>query len=83
MIKKAGVRQELLLSCWWMVIVEASAEAKAEIAADFTELIFANENTLRTFVEANSKSAEGRNMLQRLADAIRRFIANLKKPRCR
>ena len=56
-----------------------AAEAKAEIAADFTELIFANENTLRTFVEANSKTAEGRNLLQRLADAIRRFIASLKK----
>ena len=56
-----------------------AAEAKAEIAADFTEMIFANENTLRTFVEANSKTAEGRNLLQRLADAIRRFIASLKK----
>ncbi|MBR4955093.1 MAG: hypothetical protein IKY46_04170 [Clostridia bacterium] len=52
---------------------------KAEIAADFTELIFADENTLRTFVEANSKTLDGRNLLQRPADAIRRIIASLKK----
>ena len=56
-----------------------AAEARAEIAADFTELIFADEKNLRQFVEANSKSAEGRNMLQRLWDAVRRFIASLKK----
>ncbi|MBQ2866718.1 MAG: hypothetical protein IJE90_09435 [Clostridia bacterium] len=56
-----------------------AAEAKAEIAADFTELIFADENTLRTFAEANFKTLDGRNLLQRLADAIRRIIASLKK----
>jgi len=42
-------------------------------------MIFADEKTLRDFVEANSKSVEGRNMLQRLFDAIRRFITRLGK----
>lgn len=60
--------------------IRLSAEdAREEIAADFTEMIFADEKNLRDFVEANSKSVEGRNMLQRLWDAIRRFIASLKK----
>jgi len=57
----------------------AAEQAREEIAADFTEMIFADEKTLRDFVEANSKSVEGRNMLQRLFDAIRRFIARLGK----
>ena len=54
-----------------------AAEAKAEIAADFAKLILTDEKNLRRFVEANSKTAEGRNMLQRLFDAIRRFIAKV------
>lgn len=54
-------------------------QAREEIAADFTEMIFTDEKTLRRFVETHSKTAEGRNMLQRLFDAIRRFIARLGK----
>lgn len=55
------------------------AEAREEIASDFTEYLMTDEKAIRRFVEAHSATPEGRNLIQTILDGIRRIIASIRE----